>query len=123
MVWILINTLNKNSSQLINEYCKRNPEKLIAKLHYKVLILKNDGEVLAYLVKLKKRFGDWVELYVIQPLELFAIPEKIVRVGEYMANHKLGVTTEYAIRHIPEIEDLEELKKCQIKFERKRDIE
>ncbi len=120
MVWIMIHALNKNASTRINDYCQRNPEKLIAKLHYKILLMKNDGEVLAYLVKLKKVYGEWIELFAIQPLELFSLPEKVLKVGEYMAEHKLGVTPKIAIKHIKEINDLEELQKCQIIFERIR---
>ncbi len=37
-----------------------------------------------------------------------------------MAEHKLGVTPKIAIKHIKEINDLEELQKCQIIFERIR---
>ncbi len=86
MVWIMIHALNKNASTRINDYCQRNPEKLIAKLHYKILLMKNDGEVLAYLVKLKKVYGEWIELFAIQPLELFSLPEKVLKVVNIWLN-------------------------------------
>lgn len=120
MSWLMVYALNKDVSTIINKYCDRHPDLVIAKLQYKIVIFKNNGIILSHLVKLKKRHGEWIELYVIEPLELFTIPEKIKKVGEYLADHP-RTSTEKAIKHIPEIKDIKELRKCQIKFERTRD--
>ena len=120
MVWILVHSLKKEISGNIDDFASRNPDLLISKLNYNLYILKNNGEVLTYLTKRKIRDKEWLELYVIAPLELFSMPGKVKKIGEYLANHP-RTTIDKAITHIPDIEDIKELKKCQIKFERVQD--
>ena len=120
MSWIMVHSLKNEIGKDINEFCKRNPDLLISRLNHNLYMLKNNGEVLTYLTKRKIRDKEWLELYAIEPLELFSMPEKVKKVGEYLANHP-QTTTEKAIKHIPDIKDIKELKKCQIKFERIRD--
>jgi hypothetical protein len=87
------------------------------KLSTRVYFLRNNGEALAYLTKLKARNGGWVELYTVEPLEFFAIPEAAKRVGKYLAQHP-RTSIKNAIAHTPGVKNLEELKECKIKYER-----
>ena len=120
MTWIMAHILKTEIGIIFNDFCERNPDLLISKVNRNVYIFKNSGEALAFLAKRKIMDKEWLELYAIEPLELYSMPEKVKKVGEYLANHP-QTTTEKAITHIPDIEDIKELKKCQIKFERIRD--
>lgn len=120
MTWIMVHILKHEIGIRFNEFCGRNSDLLIAKINRNIYIFKNSGEVLAFLAKRKIMDKEWIELYAIEPLELYSMPEKVKKVGEYLADHP-QTTTEKAIKHIPDIKDIKELKKCQIKFEKVRD--
>ncbi|MCK4614627.1 MAG: hypothetical protein KAU14_07480 [Thermoplasmata archaeon] len=120
MTWIMVHILKPEIGIRFNEFCKRNPDLLISKINRNIYIFKNDGEALAFLTKRKIMDKEWIDLYAIEPLELFSMPEKVKRVGEFLAAHP-QTTAKKAINHIPEINDMKELKKCQIRFERTRD--
>ena len=120
MTWIMVHSLKHEISLRIKEFCERNPDLLISKMNMNTYIFKNDGESLAFLTKRKIMDGEWLELYVIEPLELYSIPEKVKKVGEYLAAHP-QTTTKKALKHISEIKDIKELKKCQIKIKRRLD--
>lgn len=116
----MVHVLKDEIAVRVADFADRNPELLISKVNRNVYIFKNSGEALAFLAKRKIMDKEWIELYAIEPLELYSMPEKVKMVGEYLANHP-QTTTEKAIKHIPDIEDIKELKKCQIKFERVQD--
>jgi len=120
MAWLMVYVLKDEIAVRIADFANRYPELLISKINRNVYIFKNDGETLAFLIKRKIMDKEWLELYIIEPLELYSIPEKIKKIGKYLAEHP-QTTTEKAIKHIPEIKDIKELRKCQIKFERTRD--
>ena len=122
MAWILVHSLKNEIGGNINDFINRNPDLLISRLNHNLYILKNNGKVLTYLTKRKIMDKEWLELYAIEPLELYSMPEKVKEVGGYLANHP-RTTIKKAIKHIPEIKDVEELIQCQIRFARVRDLE
>lgn len=131
MTWILVNALDNNVAHVLNyrwKYEKKKGKKLrktekehpesmfIRRIHFKVYIMQNNGEVLAYLSKLKMRYGELVQLFAIDELNLRDMPESVMHVAKYLATRPRQSVRE-AVKNTPEVNySIKELRECKIEY-------
>jgi hypothetical protein len=117
MTWIMAYALSNKMANTVQTFLNSHPEVVVAKINWQLWFLKNNGEVLAFLSKLKKENSEHMEFYVIDPLSPDLLPEKIKLVVDYAIKNKCDIAD--AVEKLQsEIENLEDLRTCQIKYER-----
>ena len=131
MTWILVNALDNNVARLLDnrwKYEKKqekemrktrkgHPESMfLRRIHFKVYIMQNNGEVLAYLSKLKMRYGELIQLFAIDELNLRDMPEPVIHVAKYVATRPRQ-SIRQAVKNTPEVNySIKELRKCKIEY-------
>lgn len=127
MTWILVNALNNGVARALHDQWKREQKKVskksilkeklfVRRIHFKTYIMHNNGEVLAYLAKLKMLYGELVQLYIIDTLDLKDMPEEVVRVAKYLTTRPKK-SVEVAVKNTPEVNyNMEVLRKCRIEY-------
>ncbi len=98
---------NKMASEL-EKFCKKNNDVVISQINWQIWFLKNNGEVLVNLALFKNQDPDHFEFYAIEPLTIGSLPLKVKEVLEQKSkNPNL------------DINNIEELKKTKVEYERK----
>lgn len=131
MTWILVNALDNNVAHVLNDRWKYEKKKekeirktgkgpaetmFLRRIHFKVYIMQNNGEVLAYLSKLKMRYGGLIQLFAIDELNLRDIPEPVIHVAKYLATRPRQSVRE-AVKNTPEVNySIKELRECKIEY-------
>ena len=86
---------------------------LVSKIDGKTFIFKNNGIILSYLTNLKKRYGLDVQIYAIDRIEEFDIPDPCRKAGGWMAQNT-GRKLEDAIKNAGVSREV--LEKCKINY-------
>ena len=114
MTFIMLYATERNALKTVRNWYKRHPEFFVGRFGNKVFLLRNTGEILAYATKLMLKHKGFVELFVVEQLDLRDIPEKVRRVAEWMENQpEIGLKK--AIKHT-EIQDLNELRQIKLHY-------
>ncbi len=117
MTWIMAYALSNKMANAVQKYLKRNKDVVVAQINWQIWFLKNDGEVLAFLSKLKKEDADHVEFYAVDPISPDSLPKEIKAVVEYALDNSCDV--EEAIDKLEfEVGDKGGLKSCRVRYER-----
>lgn len=117
MTWIMAYALSNKMVNEVQKYLNKNPDVVIAQINWQIWFLKNDGEALAFLSKLKREDNDHMEFYSIEPISPESLPETIKAVVDYALKNSCDVT-EAAEQLEEAIGGKEQLKQCRIKYER-----
>ncbi|MBU4502265.1 MAG: hypothetical protein KKA79_06720 [Nanoarchaeota archaeon] len=117
MVWIMAYALSNKMAGAVQKFLTSHPDVVVAQINWQIWFLKNNGDVLAFLSKLKKEDSEHVEFYAIDPLSPDSLPEKIKIVVDYAIKNSCDVT-EAVEKLQSKIGNMEDWKLCRIRYER-----
>lgn len=83
MPFLLVYAVNKKVVEQLRKHKSRNPQLHVAQFGGKLFLMINNGEALAYATKLMLEHKGWVETFIVEPLTLDNVPEKVRRVAEW----------------------------------------
>jgi hypothetical protein len=108
MVWLMAYALSNKMANELEKFCKKNNDVVISQINWQIWFLKNNGEVLINLALLKNEDPDHFEFYAIEPLTTSSLPSKVKEVLEQKSKKSNLI-----------INNIEELKKIKVEYERK----
>jgi len=114
MPFILIYATDSEAIKKLRMHKKNCPQLHVAQLSGKIFILVNNGEALTYATNLYLKHKGWVEIFIVEPLTLTQIPNKVRRAAEWRIEKPRGTypTKEETLQNqnLPSLEDLRNIR-------------
>jgi len=87
--FFIVKALNKNVETILRDwfngrYRKELQKYFIRKLERGIYLISANGEILAFLWALKKRYGTEIDIFVATPLHEWNIPKEVKEISEYL---------------------------------------